>query len=301
MMHLARTEGSAVDVFMSHDWPSEVWNHGNKAMLLRKKPFFREDMTSGKLGSPPLLQIMQALKPKQWFAAHLHVKFEAFIPYPSSTNAMECTSNGTKFLALDKAIKGRHFIQVLDIDTATSPKSDKSLSFDVEWMTILRKSHHLLRSDTSRASFSQNIIIAPEDHDETRRMLAASYGEELLIPMLSLEDFARSLNSTGNLQTDRLLATFDLSHIWTSPSSSMPLTHVEEIDTSQPKNATRNSSEYAIDADLNDSILSKRKMIAEASSVICVTDIEKEYHRPGSETNAVLSTIDANEMNLDDI
>ena len=43
--------GNNVDIFMSHDWPSGVWEYGDKQRLLRSKPYFQEDMISGKLGS----------------------------------------------------------------------------------------------------------------------------------------------------------------------------------------------------------------------------------------------------------
>ena len=45
--------GNNVDIFMSHDWPSGVWEYGDKQRLLRSKPYFQEDMISGKLGSYP--------------------------------------------------------------------------------------------------------------------------------------------------------------------------------------------------------------------------------------------------------
>ena len=33
-----------LDVFVSHDWPRGVTKHGNEAELLRRKPFFREEV-----------------------------------------------------------------------------------------------------------------------------------------------------------------------------------------------------------------------------------------------------------------
>ena len=30
-----------LDIFLSHDWPSGVWNHGDLKTLLKQKPFFR--------------------------------------------------------------------------------------------------------------------------------------------------------------------------------------------------------------------------------------------------------------------
>jgi lariat debranching enzyme len=61
-----------------------VWEYGDKGSLLRRKPYFAEDMASGKLGSPPLRQLLQLLRPSFWFAAHLHVKFAAVVPHSSA-------------------------------------------------------------------------------------------------------------------------------------------------------------------------------------------------------------------------
>lgn len=77
LMHLMGPHSPPVDIFLSHDWPLGIWEHGNKQQLLRTKPYFREDMESGKLGSPPLMHLLRGLRPSHWFAAHLHVKFRA--------------------------------------------------------------------------------------------------------------------------------------------------------------------------------------------------------------------------------
>ena len=35
---------------MSHDWPNEIHKYGDTEALLRRKPFFREDIDKGELG-----------------------------------------------------------------------------------------------------------------------------------------------------------------------------------------------------------------------------------------------------------
>lgn len=83
-------------------------------------------MDSGKLGSPPLMQLLTMLKPLYWFAAHLHVKFEAVVPHRDrndekslhaqhhhqqksnqSSNTNDDDTKKTSFLALDKVLPGR--------------------------------------------------------------------------------------------------------------------------------------------------------------------------------------------------
>ncbi|WPK25454.1 hypothetical protein PUMCH_002771 [Australozyma saopauloensis] len=73
--------GGRSDVVLSHDWPLKVWDHGNTGQLLRHKPFFRQDMASGKLGSPLAGQALHYLQPRYWFSLHLHTRFRAVVKH----------------------------------------------------------------------------------------------------------------------------------------------------------------------------------------------------------------------------
>ena len=73
-----------VDIMLSHDWPRGIYEFGNASWLVRKKPFFQEEMESGTLGSPPAEELLHLLKPDYWFAAHLHVKFPALVSHQVS-------------------------------------------------------------------------------------------------------------------------------------------------------------------------------------------------------------------------
>ena len=66
---------------MSHDWPTTIPRFGNTQNLLRRKPFFRQEVETDTLGSPPLLQLMKKIQPEYWFSAHLHVKFAAIFKH----------------------------------------------------------------------------------------------------------------------------------------------------------------------------------------------------------------------------
>lgn len=76
---LNRIQLSSPDVVLSHDWPCGIEQHGDLDGLLRRKPFFRDDIMSNQLGSPPLMGLLRNLQPTWWFAAHLHTRFEASV------------------------------------------------------------------------------------------------------------------------------------------------------------------------------------------------------------------------------
>jgi hypothetical protein len=95
----------------------------------------------GELGSPPNQQLLEALQPAYWFAAHLHCKFAAVVPHnqhqrqqQQGANPQQQQQQGqqfalpgmpaasaaaagsepkvTRFLALDKCLPNRDFLQV---------------------------------------------------------------------------------------------------------------------------------------------------------------------------------------------
>lgn len=129
-----------LDVFMSHDWPTGIVAHGDRAALLRAKPFLASEINDGSFGSPGSARLLDLLRPRYWFAAHIHVKFAALVNHAGSDAS-------TRFLALDKALPRRDFVQILDIFPATgaAPFSGQSAAnastqfkLDPEWLAILR-------------------------------------------------------------------------------------------------------------------------------------------------------------------
>ncbi|KAF8273158.1 hypothetical protein EI94DRAFT_1716797 [Lactarius quietus] len=159
---------SSPDVFLSHDWPSGVEQHGNLKDLLRRKPFFRGDIQSKRLGSPPLMSLLRNLKPS-WCSRAARSPWTPVVAVsnpdeivigdedddfdvPSSTAAPQnpdeigLENEGeavalpppapreTKFLALDNVVD----IPTKEEGTSSEEPATVVLSYDPEWLAITR-------------------------------------------------------------------------------------------------------------------------------------------------------------------
>ncbi len=125
----------SVDIMLSHDWPNGITDYGNVRQLLRFKPHFTDDIARNVLGSPPAMSVLETLKPTYWFSGHLHCKFSALVKREDFE---------TKFLALDKCLPNRRFLQILDIDSTTETKTSKlKLRYNAKWLSILRSTNGL--------------------------------------------------------------------------------------------------------------------------------------------------------------
>ena len=118
-----------VDVMLSHDWPQDVWEFGDKRSFLRRKPFLKSEIERGEFGSPPLKRLMETLQPRLWFSSHMHCRFEAQV-------------GKTYFLALDKCLPNREFLEIIEICPSSSSSSRQqesmALQYDPEWLSILQ-------------------------------------------------------------------------------------------------------------------------------------------------------------------
>jgi lariat debranching enzyme len=83
-----------IDLMMSHDWPLGIEQYGDTQRLIQQKPYFKQEIERNDLGSIPNREILDTIRPQYWFAAHLHVKFQATVVWAdtsSSNNAMKKT------------------------------------------------------------------------------------------------------------------------------------------------------------------------------------------------------------------
>ncbi|XP_031639668.1 lariat debranching enzyme [Contarinia nasturtii] len=166
-----------IDIIMSHDWPTDVYNYGNTAQLIKFKPHFRDEIYDNKLGSRPLFDLLKKIQPTYWFSGHLHCKFSAVIPHDNGSD--------TKFLALDKCLPNRRFLQVIDVET-THTESDR-LQYDLEWLTILYTTKHL-----THVNSTPNYMPGPgnttcrwnfQPTDEEKSLVLSRFCGNLNIPM----------------------------------------------------------------------------------------------------------------------
>ncbi|XP_071112185.1 lariat debranching enzyme B-like [Haliotis cracherodii] len=132
-----------IDIFLSHDWPRGVYHFGDVNGLVRQKSFFKDEIETNTLGSPPAEELLHFLQPSYWFSAHLHVKFAALVQH----KAMDGVEKTTKFLSLDKCLPKRKFLQVIDVPHDTSQAM--KIHLDPEWLMILKLTNHLLNLSPS--------------------------------------------------------------------------------------------------------------------------------------------------------
>ncbi|GMR53437.1 hypothetical protein PMAYCL1PPCAC_23632, partial [Pristionchus mayeri] len=158
---------SPLDIFLSHDWPTGIWDYGDKDWLLRKKRHFTDDVNSGSMGNPGAREVMMKLRPHYWFSAHMHVGFAALVEHAKKEGEEE---RMTRFLSLDKPLPGRHFLQSLDM--WVDEDADLSLSYDEEWLAILKSTDQLVSTRNEK-------VYLPSKANKTERFDFHPTQEEL--------------------------------------------------------------------------------------------------------------------------
>uniref|UniRef100_A0ABM5ER40 Lariat debranching enzyme n=1 Tax=Pogona vitticeps TaxID=103695 RepID=A0ABM5ER40_9SAUR len=141
-----------MDIFMSHDWPRSIYHYGDKKMLLKKKSFFRQEVESNTLGSPAASELLEHLKPTYWFSAHLHVKFAALMQHQANGSGQQ--PKETKFLALDKCLPHRDFLQIVEIPH--DPNASDHLEYDPEWIAVLKATNNLINVSPNLWNMPEN-------------------------------------------------------------------------------------------------------------------------------------------------
>ncbi|KAI3734949.1 hypothetical protein L6452_14431 [Arctium lappa] len=195
-----------IDIFVSHDWPLGVTEHGNWKDLVRDKPHFEKEIQDRTLGSKPAAELLEKLKPPYWFSAHLHCKFAALVQHWDGGPV-------TKFLALDKCIPRRKFLQIIEVESDPGPHE---IQYDEEWLAITRRYHSVFPLTAKRANFGGVQL----DMEECRRLIRSKLQSRGTKPF----EFVRTVpchNSSEtvanghnrNPQTEALLQFLELPYI----------------------------------------------------------------------------------------
>ncbi|CAF1711808.1 unnamed protein product [Brassica napus] len=151
-----------LDIFLSHDWPVGITDYGDsKVLLIQQKPYFQEEIETRTLGSKPAALLLEKLKPRYWFSAHLHCKFAASIQHGSDGSV-------TKFLALDKCAPGKNFLQIIEVE---SEPGAVEILYDEEWLAITRKFNSVFPLTQRRANFSSAAMNIEESREWVRKKL----------------------------------------------------------------------------------------------------------------------------------
>jgi len=194
---LSRTTSTQpIDIVMSHDWPRGIERFGDTQALLRKKAYFAEEIRNNNLGSAPAEDLLYILKPKWWFSAHLHVKFHASVIHTDtkhpSTEKAEVTASTTsfiglesntesghlpdltdlmtQFLSLDKCLPRRRHLQIVNIpcpQAADTFTNTDELCYDLDWLSILQKTHEWTTKTGFRRSDPDISTIHVTDDDRS--------------------------------------------------------------------------------------------------------------------------------------
>ncbi|CAG8616447.1 2783_t:CDS:10 [Paraglomus brasilianum] len=178
------------------------------------------------LGTPACEELLWKLKPKYWFAAHLHVKFAAVVPHSTAAandqqdkkilfmntgsalemqnpvNADENESNAaTRFLSLDKCLPKRDFLQVIEIPDAQGPMD---FMYDEEWLAITKVLHPYLSLNSHQPPLppEEEVRQAIDEKIEWVRSTIGQSESGLLIP----KNFRPTAPSHDQLTSDPSLS-----------------------------------------------------------------------------------------------
>jgi lariat debranching enzyme len=193
-----------IDVFISHDWPTGITDHGDVAKLLKidKTGQLTEDIRTGTLGNPLGMEILKALKPKYWFSGHMHMHFTALVHHPDGSV--------TRFMALDKCQPRRQFLHFFslvedgmmqsetvygDRNAIASEKKSLPVCFDIEWLAILKKNNDRIPLESQYYSEADLEVLQPseEDKQEVIRLLREDgTAKETSLGMFEIPKFGKS-------------------------------------------------------------------------------------------------------------
>ncbi|KAK1816351.1 lariat debranching enzyme [Friedmanniomyces endolithicus] len=132
-----------VDIGISHDWPKGVEWKGDWKRLFRHKGHLEEDAREGQLGSVAAQYVMDRLRPRYWFSAHLHCKYAAVVDHaatpesigePVVTNGKPAATKNDEEIDLDDDLDGD---SIAAQATANADEIDLELEDDADGAVVV--------------------------------------------------------------------------------------------------------------------------------------------------------------------
>ena len=135
-------------------------------------------------------------------------------------------------MALDKVLPGRDFLQAITVPSTDSLSND--LTYDVEWLCVLKRTHHLLSTDSNTVTMPSRMCeVTPEEIAEMRENILLHNNNTLNIPPCPDNYYSVDRGGcVGNSQTDHLLKIIERHHIWTIPSETSTNTNMGVLNPS---------------------------------------------------------------------
>lgn len=150
----------------------------------------------------------------------LMTQFRSLESNKACDNVEDLTDQMTRFLSLDKCLPRRQYLSIVHV-TGSSPTP--TLEYDVEWLAVLKKTHHLTLSERRRVYIPDELVtVSNEEMEWIRTRFEGSLEipndfTTTVSPFTPGEAIRPPLLRMGNPQTDRLLQKLDLQHIITVP------------------------------------------------------------------------------------
>lgn len=201
-----------IDIMLTHDWPCGIANYGDLNDLYKYKKYLKKEIENNQLGSIELFNLLLNKKPKYWFSAHHHVKYPAIVKHSDG--------NITKFLALDKVLPYRDYLQIIEIPIKED-LNPSILYYDEEWLSIIRKFHNLCQFNQYKIDLTlfKNYNITNNDINEIKLLFnQLTINNNIQIPFnFSPSASFYELNKIetdrfSNLQTDLLFKLLHINH-----------------------------------------------------------------------------------------
>lgn len=83
----------------------------------------------------------------------------------------------TRFLSLDKCLKGRDFMQVITVEVDPAYADDCDLYYDPLWLAIVKESHHYVSSSTNRVMLPAHLAVSQETLDFVKSVVEEGGGD----------------------------------------------------------------------------------------------------------------------------